>query len=116
MLKIFRLIKEFKDYKKKNSIKKLKTNPKLDYKVLIINDDSEDLNTSLGITKERSSEISDICITSYINNTSLSKTLLEVSNEMNHQNELVFATMIVSKMHLKNENPIMQIFKSLNNE
>ena len=113
MLRIFRLLKEFISYKKQNEIKSLKPNPKIDYQILIINDESEDLANSLGIIDKRSSEIGDICFKSFKKNNCLSKTLVEVSSKINHQNELVFATMIIGKLHHRSNNPILDIFSSL---
>jgi len=113
MLKIFRLLKEFMRYKKQNEIKSLKPNPKVDYQILIINDESEDLANSLGIIDKRSSEIGDMCFKSFKENDCLSKILVEVSSKINHQNELVFATMIIGKLHHKASNPIMDMFSSL---
>jgi hypothetical protein len=113
MLKIFRLLKEFIRHKKQNEIKSLKPNPKIDYQILIINDDADDLANSLGITDDRSSEIGKICFKSYKETSCLSKTLVEISSKINHQNELVFATMIIGKLHHMSNNPILDILSSL---
>ncbi len=73
-----------------------------DYKLLIIDEKAELLNDIFGINEERADKLLDICITSYHKNNQLHACLKDVIDECKHTNEVVFTTMMMSKIIEKN--------------
>jgi len=112
MLKIFRLIKD-RRYKQKNTLKSLKTNKNLDFKVKIVNDDTNDLAESLGILETKSKELLDICLTNYKKHNCFAETISKTSEEVNHQNELVFVALMLGKIHAKQSYSVSEMLQSL---
>jgi Mg2+ and Co2+ transporter CorA len=117
MLKTFKIIKEFIAYKKKNTVKKLKPNKNLNYKLLIIDDESDNLYTVLGITEDRADEITEFCFKAYQKQDKFSMAIKDVSEIVVHQNELIFASLMLAKMHSKPvNNPIQELLRKLNDD
>jgi hypothetical protein len=73
------------------------------YKLLIINDDSDLLHHSLGISDTRVEELLQISIKAYNNNNTLHTALRDAVSECKHSNEVVMATLIVQKIVDKND-------------
>lgn len=73
------------------------------YKLLIINDDSDLLHHSLGISDKRVEELLQISIKAYNNNNTLHNALRDAVSECKHSNEVVMATLIVQKIVDKND-------------
>ena len=69
------------------------------FKLQIIEEDSKKLNVSLGITAERMDEICNIARGNYHDEMNLSKALEKTVDEMKHINEVVYATLIIGRMH-----------------
>jgi hypothetical protein len=78
--------------------KKKKTYSQADYKLLIIDDAADQLHLALGITEERADELLDTCIHSYHKNGKLHDCLVDVVDECKHTNEVVFSTMILTRV------------------
>jgi hypothetical protein len=78
--------------------KRKKTYGQGDYKLLIIDDNANQLHVALGITEERADKLLDICIHSYHKNGKLHDCLLEVVDECKHTNEIVFSTMVMTRV------------------
>jgi hypothetical protein len=68
---------------------------------LTIYNDHDQTYTCLGISEERADEISNIVIKSYNEEKLFSNTLQRIVSQMNHINELVFASMLCSRVHDK---------------
>ena len=81
-------------FKKKN-----KTYPKdIQQKLLIINDDSRLIHEIFGITDKRAEELLEICSAQLTDNDHLHIALKNVVDKCKHTNEIVFSTLIVSKI------------------
>lgn len=72
------------------------------YKLLIINDDSNLLHHSLGISDTRVEELLELSIKAYNKNDTLHNVLKDAVSECKHINEVVMATLIVEKIVDKN--------------
>ena len=70
--------------------------------LLIIDEKAELLNDIFGINEERADKLLDICITSYHKNNQLHACLKDVIDECKHTTEVVFTTMMMSKIIEKN--------------
>jgi hypothetical protein len=72
------------------------------FEVTIYNDHPQ-AYTCLGISEERADEISDIVIECYKDEKLLSDTIQRIVSQMNHINEVVFASMLCSRVHDKSK-------------
>lgn len=77
------------------------TKPK--FEVELINPDKHEVYEIFGISEERSDEIAEIVIGSYKSKEFFSDTLADVVGQMNHINEVVFATLCAAKCHQANK-------------
>lgn len=59
--------------------------------VLIIEDSSNDLPTSLGITEKRSNDLNDILKNAFNTSDTITEVMVKVSKEVTHANELSYA-------------------------
>ena len=95
--------------------KKLKYNTDNKYELLIIDENADYLHLNLGITEERSSDLTRICIDSYRKNNNLYIALSEVISECKHTNEVVFTSMIFQKVcdRFSSNNSALDFLKSI---
>jgi hypothetical protein len=73
-------------------------NPDGTYKLLIINDEDEYLHNILGITQERSEELTLLCLKSFATTNHLHSYLEEIVSNCKHTNEIVYATLIAQRV------------------
>ena len=94
--------------------KKKKTySGKQEFKLLIIDDESGELTTSLGITQERVDQIVEICKKSYKDSNKLTEAIEKTLKEMNHINEATYAILILARLHEREEsNPLLSMLRS----
>jgi len=83
--------------------KKATYNNNNSYELLIINDDSDLLHQTLGISDKRVDELLNISIKAYNKNDNLHTALKDAVSECKHINEVVMATLIVQKIVDKND-------------
>jgi len=94
--------------------KKKKYSGKQEFKLLIIDDESSELTTSLGITEKRVDEIVEICRKSYKEANKLTEAIAATLLKMNHINEATYALLILSRLHERQEsNPLFSFLKNL---
>ena len=70
-----------------------------DYKLLIINEKALLLHEIFGISDERADHLVNTCIKAYHKNNQLHTCLVDVIDACVHTNEIVFTTMIISKVN-----------------
>ena len=68
------------------------------FKLLVIDDNADQLHEVFGISEQRSDELLDICIHAYHKNRQLHECLVEIVDHCKHTNEVVFATMIMTRV------------------
>jgi hypothetical protein len=78
--------------------KKKSYNTDCNYNLLIIDDTQEHLHEILGISEERSEDITKIALRAYNDNNTLHTCLVDVIKECKHTNEVVFATLITHRV------------------
>ncbi len=76
---------------------------KAKFKLALINPDKTEVYKVLGISEERSDEIVEMATESYQSKKYFSETLEELVSKMNHINEVVFATLMASRIHHKKD-------------
>jgi len=69
------------------------------FELALINPDKTEIYEILGISEERSDEIVEIVTKSYKSEKYFSDTLADVTSQMNHINEVVFAVLMASRAH-----------------
>lgn len=77
---------------------KKKTYGQSNHKLLVIDDNADQLHEVFGISEQRSDELLDICIHAYHKNRQLHECLVEIVDHCKHTNEVVFATMIMTRV------------------
>lgn len=94
--------------------KKKKTySGKQEFNLLIIDEESGELTTSLGITQERVDEIVEICKKSYKDSNKLTEAIEKTLKKMNHINEATYAILMLARLHEREEsNPILSMLRS----
>lgn len=79
--------------------KKTKTYPKdIQQRLLIINDESKLIHEIFGITDKRAEELLDICSAQFTEYDHLHIVLKNVVDNCKHTNEIVFSTLMLSKI------------------
>lgn len=79
--------------------KKTKTYPKdIQQRLLIINDESKLIHEIFGITNKRAEELLDICSAQFTEYDHLHIVLKNVVDNCKHTNEIVFSTLMLSKI------------------
>jgi len=86
-----------------------------DYKLRIINDDTEILHEILGIVEKRNIELLDICTEAYYRHPKLSDVYQEIISKCNHMNEIIMCVEMFHKFReMKKEHPaIHNLFTNL---
>ena len=86
-----------------------------EFYLCIIDEHGDKLHKNLGITEERASALTRLCIDSYQNNQLLYKCLDDVVKGCVHVNEIVFATMVLHKVidRLNNINRLDDLIKNM---
>lgn len=81
------------------------------FKILILNDNTNDLYEILGITETRAAELSKIAVKSIRQFDYLHQSLEWMAPLCNHENELVFTTLMISKVKesMEKEDAMRQI-------
>ena len=74
------------------------------FNVEILNKESRNVYSVLGISEKRSDEIADIVKNAYKNEEYFTDTLKSAVNQMTHINEVVFAVLVAARVHDKNKN------------
>lgn len=74
---------------------------------------SDNVHEVLGISEERSDEIVELARKAYKDETYFTDTLKALVEQMNHINEVIFAVLIVGKVHGKGKGPDMSSAKSV---
>lgn len=69
------------------------------FKLQIIEENTDKLHESLGITSNRMSEINILVKSNYAAGLNLSKALEVTIDELNHINEVVYATLLMGRYH-----------------
>lgn len=94
--------------------KKKKTySGKQEFNLLIIDEESGELTTSLAITQERVDEIVKICKESYKDSDKLTEAIQKTLKKMNHINEATYAILILARLHEREDsNPILSMLRS----
>lgn len=82
----------FKLFRKKNY------STKKEFKLLIIDDSSQDLSVVLGITTERRDHLASLCKEA-IKLEKLSQSIDLVFRECKHENEVAYATLLLGRLH-----------------
>ncbi len=88
------------------------------FKLCIINDDTEYLHTKLGITEERISELSDICVKGISDSNDTIAALEAVLSKCKHINEVTICIMLFGKLYndmLERMN-MYNLFKSMQDD
>jgi hypothetical protein len=70
-----------------------------EFKLKIIDAESDEVYTVLGISEERSDEIAEIVTEAYKNEKYFTQSLDKIVSQMNHVNELVFAILCAARVH-----------------
>ena len=104
-------MKVFNWFKKKN----YPTNQK--FELLIIDEKSREVTTTLGIHPDRKDEIFNILVAAYKESPDLCTAAQKTLRHMNHINEVTYAIMMLHKMHSRNdEHPIIEFLSKLGRE
>jgi hypothetical protein len=92
-----------------NPFKKKKTYPASEkgFDVLIINDESNEIGETLGISKERFDELIKMTAHAYRNHATITDTFVEIAKNCKHVNELVYMAYVVNDMNTKRNGPDM---------
>lgn len=81
--------------------------------VIIVDDNREDISGTLGITEERDKELTAIIEKAWRNHKTITDTMVEISQMVKHQNELVWCIFHlganVSRKQMIAENPFMAL-------
>ena len=70
-----------------------------EFNIALIDPSADEIYTALGVSEERSDEIVEIVRESYKSDKYFSETLANITSQMNHINEVVFATLIAARIH-----------------
>lgn len=99
-------------FKKKNSYP---TNQK--FELLIIDEKSREVTTTLGIHPDRKDEIFDILVAAYKESPDLCTAAQKALRHMNHINEVAYAMMMIQKIHSRqDEHPLLEFLSKLGKE
>lgn len=82
------------------------------YKLLIIDEDSDLLHHNLGITDDRAEVLLQTCLNAYDNSIILHAALEKIVSECKHTNEVVFVSLLLQKI-IDRKNHENSLFKSL---
>lgn len=72
---------------------------KEEFKLAIVDTEQEEVWAVLGMTDERSDEIEELATEAYKNHKLFTDSLAVLIPQMNHINEVVFATLILGRIH-----------------
>lgn len=65
--------------------------------IVLVDPEAGNITSSLGIADERATQISKICQIAWIQNSTYTATIADVSKSCNHANELAFALYVLTK-------------------
>jgi hypothetical protein len=95
--------------------KKYPSNQK--FELLIIDDNSDELSVSLGISPERKDEMFDIVFAAYKESKCLSSAAQTILRHMNHINEVTYSIMMLNKIHHhKPESSLFDVLRKMTGE
>lgn len=80
------------------TVKQIVNLPENKFKLAIVDENAEQVYEILGITEERAAKLSKIVEREYEENDLLHVTLEKIVDECTHTNEIVFATLILTKV------------------
>lgn len=79
--------------------KEIKTYPQNgEFRLCIINDDTDSLHETLGLTDERAKELSEICLNAWDNHNKTTSMLQEMISHCKHMNEVTMVFFIFHKI------------------
>jgi hypothetical protein len=90
----------FKLFRKKNY------STKKEFKVLIIDENASEITDVLGISSQRKNELVDICKIADNKHRKLSNIIEDVYKNCKHENEIAYATLLIGRLHDRNEGSI----------
>lgn len=85
--------------------------PKNVFEVKIVNDETNSLSESIGLTEERKAELTRLTATSMIMTKKISDAINVASKQCKHANELFFVSFIIGDSLSKNKDPLRDLLQ-----